>query len=96
MFFEAEPPGDDDDLSAGLAVGLHVGAGSPGAVAAGDGIEVPVESPFVGEVFVLDEGEAGGDAVLRGEAADGDMHGLAGDEGLGAVGEAAELKLLQD
>ena len=54
--------------------------------------DVPVGAPFVGVVFVLDECEACAETVLRGEAADGDVHGLAHDEGLAAAGEAAEVE----
>ena len=48
------------------AVGGDVGAGAPGGVGGGDGVGVGGETPLVFEVFVLDEGEAGGEAVLRG------------------------------
>ena len=43
---------------------------------------------------MLDECEACAEAVLRGEAADGDVQGLAHDEGLAATGEAAEVEVL--
>ncbi len=85
---------DYDDFSAGLMVGLHVGSRAPGAVAAGYGVEVPVETPLVGVVFVFDEGEACSDAILRSDTADRDVHGLTGDEGLRATGEAAEVEAL--
>lgn len=81
---------DYDDGLVGLLVGGEVGSCAPGEVGAGDGVHVEGEAALAGEVFVLDEGQAGGKAVLWSEAAEGDVQWLAGDQGLADVDEVAE------
>jgi len=59
---------------------LHVGSGSPGGVGGGDGVEVPAEAPgFVGRI-VRDHGGAYAEAILRGDAAGGDVERMVGEE----------------
>ena len=81
---------DDHDVAAAKAEGLDVGAGAPGLVGGGDGVGVEREAPLIGEILVLDKGEAGGEAVLGSEAATAMCKGLAGEQRLGDVGEVTE------
>ncbi len=80
----------NDDVAPAEAEGLDVGTGSPGFIAGSNGVGVEREAPLVGEVFVLNEGEAGGEAVLRGETADSDVKRLCGEQGLSDVRDVTE------
>ena len=86
--------GDDFEFLDGRVDSLVIEAGAPGGVFGGDGVGVPAGAPeFIGCV-VADIGTAGAESILRGDAADGDMQRMIGEEQVGTPWDLLEREVL--
>ena len=86
--WSAEP---DADAVVGSMDEFQINTGAPGAVDGADGVGVPTRAPIVGG-FVAEIGDTGSKTVLRGDAADGDVNGLASEKFFGAIHEFGKVE----
>src|SRR6266404_1133551 len=81
-----------DDLLSRYVNGLHIGAGSPGAIYRANGVSVPTETPGLVWRVVSDKCKAGAKSVLRRDVADCDVQRMVSKENLSTVEDRFEAR----